>query len=164
MRYHNITKVDMLNGDGLRVVLWTSGCPHCCQGCQNPLTWDANSGIIFDESAKKEIFAQLELPYIDGITLSGGDPLHANNIAEITELVKEISNKYPSKTIWLYTGFLWEDIESEELIRYIDVVIDGQFEIAKLDKTLKWKGSSNQRTIDVKKSLRCGRVVLHNED
>jgi len=164
MRYHNITKVDMLNGDGLRVVLWTSGCSHCCQGCQNPLTWNPDSGIIFDESAKKEIFAQLELPYIDGITLSGGDPLHPNNIAKMTELVKAIHSQYPSKTIWLYTGFLWEDIASEEIIRYVDVVIDGKFEIDKLDKALKWKGSYNQRTIDAKKTLRCDKVILYNED
>jgi len=160
MRYHNITKDDMLNGDGLRVVLWVSGCTHACKGCQNPSTWDANSGIVFDENAKREIYARLEKPYIDGITFSGGDPLHANNIAEITELAKEIHSKYPDKTIWLYTGSLWEDIEGEEVIRYLDVVIDGKFEMEKLDKSLQWKGSLNQRTIDVKKTLRCGKITL----
>ena len=164
MRYHNITKDDMLNGEGLRVVLWTSGCSHHCQGCQNPLTWDPNSGIVFDENAKEEIFVQLKLSYIDGITFSGGDPLHANNIAEITELAKEIRDKCPSKTIWLYTGLLWEEIEAEEIARYVDVVVDGKFEADKLGKTLKWKGSSNQRVVDAKKSLRCGKAILYEAD
>ena len=108
MRYHNITKDDMLNGDGLRVVLWVSGCDHCCKECQNPITWDPNSGLIFDESAKKELFDELEKSYVSGITFSGGDPLHANNIYEIKELAKEIRTKFPEKTIWLYTGCTWE--------------------------------------------------------
>ena len=88
MRYHNITKDDMLNGDGLRVVLWVSGCSHCCRDCQNPQTWDPNGGIPFDEAAKQELFLQLEKPYVSGITFSGGDPLHVNNITEVTELAK----------------------------------------------------------------------------
>ena len=92
MRYHNITKDDMLNGDGLRVVLWVSGCSHCCKECQNPVTWDPNSGILFDESAKQEIFEQLEKAYISGITFSGGDPLYVQNISEVTKLAKEIKD------------------------------------------------------------------------
>ncbi len=81
MRYHNITKDDMLNGDGLRVVLWLSGCMHCCKGCHNPLTWDANGGLLFDEAAREEIYEQLDKPYISGVTFSGGDPLHPANRA-----------------------------------------------------------------------------------
>lgn len=79
MRYHNITKDDMLNGDGLRVVLWLAGCEHCCKGCQNPMTWDPDGGLLFDDAAKAEIFEQLDKPYIEGITFSGGDPLHCAN-------------------------------------------------------------------------------------
>ena len=87
MRYHNITKDDMLNGDGLRVVLWVAGCSHCCKDCQNPITWDPNGGIPFDEAAKQEIFDQLDKPYISGITFSGGDPLHSANRLEVRNLM-----------------------------------------------------------------------------
>ena len=106
MRYHNITKDDMLNGDGLRTVLWVAGCDHGCKGCQNPVTWDPNSGLEFDEAAKEEIFEQLNQSYIAGDTFSGCDPLYWGNGAHITELAKELKEKYPKKTIWLYTKFL----------------------------------------------------------
>lgn len=164
MRYHNITKDDMLNGDGLRVVLWVAGCSHCCRECQNPQTWDPNGGILFDESARAEIFEQLEKPYISGITFSGGDPLHMNNITEVTELAKEIRETYPNKTIWLYTGYMWEYVRRQEIAQYLDVCVDGEFEIEKRDTSLKWKGSSNQRVVDVKRSLETGAVVLHTTD
>lgn len=164
MRYHNITKDDMLNGDGLRVVLWVAGCSHCCKECQNPQTWDPNGGILFDESAREEIFEQLDQVYISGITFSGGDPLHMNNITEVTELAKEIREKYPQKTIWLYTGYVWEYVRLQEIAKYLDVCVDGEFEIEKRDTSLKWKGSSNQRVIDVKRSLELGTVVLHTTD
>lgn len=153
MRYHNITKDDMLNGDGLRVVLWVSGCSHCCKGCQNPITWDVNSGLLFDEAAKEEIFEQLDKPYISGITFSGGDPLHSANRMDVRGLMAEIKEKYPNKTIWLYTGDVWENVMHYPLMRYVDVLVDGEFMIEKRDVKLMWKGSSNQRVIDVQKSL-----------
>lgn len=161
MRYHNITKDDMLNGDGLRVVLWVAGCSHCCRECHNPVTWDANGGLPFTEQEKKEIFKELNKDYISGITFSGGDPLHSANILEVTALAKEIREKYPSKTIWLYTGALWEEICNEEVIRYLDVLVDGEFQAEKKDVTLHWKGSSNQRVIDVPKTLKKGTVILY---
>lgn len=161
MRYHNITKDDMLNGDGLRTVLWVSGCDHGCKGCQNPVTWDCNSGLEFDQAAKQEIFEQMEKSYIAGLTLSGGDPLFWGNIPEVTELVKELKEKYPKKTIWLYTGSLWENIRDLEIISYLDVVVDGEFILEQRDVSLKWKGSANQRVIDVKKTIETGAVVLH---
>jgi len=164
MRYHNITKDDILNGDGLRVVLWVAGCSHCCKGCQNPLTWDPNGGVPFDDKTKKEIFEQLELSYIDGITFSGGDPLQANNITEVTEFAKEIREKYPDKTIWLYSGDSWEFIRREEIVKYLDVLVDGEFQAENLEKNLKWRGSSNQRVIEVQKSLKTGDIVLHVEE
>ena len=154
MRYHNITKDDMLNGDGLRVVLWVSGCSHCCKGCQNPITWDVNGGVVFDESAKQEIFDQLDKPYISGITFSGGDPLHSANRMDVRTLMAEIREKYPDKTIWLYTGDVWENVMHYPMMRYVDVLVDGEFMIEKRDVKLMWKGSSNQRVIDVQKSLR----------
>lgn len=162
MRYHNITKDDMLNGDGLRVVLWVSGCSHCCKECHNPITWDPNGGIFFDEAAKEEIFEELNKDYISGITLSGGDPLFMGNREDIEKLVKEIKGRYPNKTIWLYTGFLWEAVKGLGVIKYLDVIVDGEFEVDKKDVQLHWRGSKNQRVIDVKKSIECDKVVLHS--
>ena len=178
MNYHNITKDDMLNGDGLRVVLWTAGCTHRCDCCQNPQTWNPNSGIPFDESAKQEIFNELSKDYISGITFSGGDPLHENNLDEVLELVQEIRISFPEKTIWLYTGYeLSEIIKQEqyekvsgipsvwskrwEIISNVDVLVDGEYIDEQKDITLKWRGSKNQRVIDVKESLKLGKVVLY---
>lgn len=163
MRYHNITKDDMLNGDGLRVVLWVSGCGHACKGCQNPITWDVNGGLLFDEAAKEEIFAELSKDYVSGITFSGGDPLFPANRAAVYPLIEEIHEKFPEKTMWLYTGFVWETIQNLPCMKYLDVVVDGEFEIEKLSPAAHWKGSTNQRVIDVQKSLAAGEVVLHNE-
>lgn len=164
MRYHDITKEDMLNGDGLRVVLWVSGCSHCCKDCQNPLTWDPNGGLLFDEEAKKEIFDQLDKDYISGITLSGGDPLNINNITDIRNLCAEIKDKYPNKTIWLYTGSTWEEVKNDPIMIYIDIIVDGEFIVDLKDNKLLWKGSSNQRVIDVQKSLLADEIILHCKD
>lgn len=154
MRYHNITKDDMLNGDGLRVVLWVAGCTHCCKECHNPITWDPDGGILFDEKAKQEIFDQLDKPYISGITFSGGDPLHSANRLDVRKLMEEIRQKYPHKTIWLYTGDKWEDVLHYPMMKYVDVLVDGEFKIDLKNTKLRWKGSSNQRVIDVQESLR----------
>ena len=161
MRYHNITKDDMLNGDGLRVVLWVSGCSHCCEDCQNPLTWDPNGGLPFDEAAKEEVFAELEKNYISGITLSGGDPLYPGNRMDIRNLVKEIREKYPKKTIWMYTGYDWEYVKTREVARWIDVLVDGPYKKDLRDTQLHWRGSSNQHVIEVPESLASGKMVLH---
>lgn len=161
MRYHNITKDDMLNGDGLRVVLWVAGCSHCCKECQNPITWDPNGGLEFDEAAKREIFDELEKDYISGITFSGGDPLHISNAFDVTELAKEIRERYPDKTIWLYTGSEWKDVEHMRIVQYLDVLVDGEFQVDKKDVNLHWVGSSNQKVINVKKTLEKGEIVLH---
>ncbi|NLL79885.1 MAG: anaerobic ribonucleoside-triphosphate reductase activating protein [Clostridiales bacterium] len=154
MRYHNITKDDMLNGDGLRVVLWVAGCSHCCKECQNPITWDPNGGLPFDEAAKQEIFEQLDKSYISGITFSGGDPLHSANRGGVRSLMEEIKEKYPDKTIWLYTGDVWENLVHDSILQFVDVLVDGEFVLEKRDTKLLWKGSSNQRVIDVQASLK----------
>lgn len=161
MRYHNITKDDMLNGDGLRVVLWVAGCNHNCKECHNPMTWDIRGGIPFDQGAKQELFSSLDESYISGITLSGGDPLHPDNRTDIGNLIDEIANLYPNKTIWLYTGYLWEAICHLPYLKKVDVVVDGEFVVDKKDAKLHWKGSSNQRVIDVQRTLLTGEVVLH---
>lgn len=152
MNYHNITKDDMLNGEGLRVVLWVSGCSHYCKNCQNEETWDPNSGIPFDESAFNELINELSNEYIDGLTLSGGDPLYPGNRNRITELCKLVKKEFPDKTIWCYTGYEYEKISNLEVLNYIDVLVDGKFRENEKDLDLNWKGSANQRVIDLKES------------
>ena len=153
MRYHNITKDDMLNGDGLRVVLWVAGCSHCCKECHNPVTWDPDGGILFDDAAKQEIFDQLDKDYISGITFSGGDPLHSANRHAVRGLMEEVKEKYPDKTIWLYTGDRWEDILHNSIMQYVDVLVDGEYVRELKNTKLRWRGSANQRVIDVQQSL-----------
>lgn len=162
MNYHNITKDDMLNGDGLRTVLWVAGCTHHCHNCQNPITWDVAGGIPFDENAEAELFEDLRKPYCSGITFSGGDPLHPFNRDEVLRLAKKVREELPDKTIWLYTGFLWEEVKDLPIMQYIDVICEGKFVEELLDNRLHWVGSSNQRVMDVKKSLETDSVVLHN--
>ena len=161
MNYHNITKDDMLNGDGLRTVLWVAGCTHRCHNCQNPITWDVAGGLLFDENAENELFEDLQKPYCSGITFSGGDPLHPFNREEVFRLAKKIRETLPGKTIWLYTGFLWEEIKDIPDLADIDVLCEGKFVQDLLDNRIPWVGSSNQRVMDVKKSLEKGEVVLH---
>ncbi len=161
MNYHNITKDDMLNGDGLRVVLWTAGCTHKCKNCQNPITWDIKGGLPFDEAAKEEIFTELAKDYVSGLTLSGGDPLHPANCQAVTDLSAQVKELFPSKTIWLYTGFDWDEISTLPILSYVDVVVDGNYIDELSDTKLHWRGSSNQHVIDVKKSLEEGTIVLH---
>lgn len=184
MNYLQITHEDVCNGDGLRVVLWLSGCSHHCYNCQNPQTWNPDSGIPFDKSAKQEIFDELSKDYISGLTLTGGDPLYENNLDEVLKLVKEIRISFPEKTIWLYTGFEWNQImnmqvmqpifsckdleckiqnilKRQEIIKMCDVLVDGEYIDEQKDLTLKFRGSKNQRVIDVKKSLAQNKVVLY---
>lgn len=182
MNYHNITHEDMLNGDGIRVVLWVSGCPHHCEECQNPETWSPNSGIEFDEEAKREIFNELSKDYVSGITFSGGDPLAVFNVHFVFDLMEQIKKHFPNKTIWVYTGYTFEELEEcvswthagigrystydegvAKILPLIDVLVDGEYKKDLRDVNLKWRGSSNQRVIDVKKSLKEGKVVLHCE-
>lgn len=161
MRYHNITTDDMLNGDGLRTVLWVAGCEHHCKNCHNPVTWDIDGGLPFDAAAaEQELFEKLSADYISGITFSGGDPLHKQNREEITRLAKKVKEQLPGKNIWLYTGYLWEEIRELEIVKYIDIIVDGRYIDEIRDPKLHWKGSSNQRVIDVQETLRLGKVVL----
>lgn len=184
MNYLKIEHEDVCNGTGLRVVLWLSGCSHHCYNCQNPQTWNPDNGIQFDELAKQEIFNELSKDYISGITFSGGDPLYEYNLDEVLKLVQEIRISFPEKTIWLYTGFCWNDImcsfaglqadyvvldkkdieaweKRREIISNVDVLVDGEYIDEQRDITLKWRGSSNQRVISVVDSLAQGKIVLY---
>ena len=154
MNYHDITKEDMNNGDGLRSVLWLAGCSHHCKGCQNPQTWDENGGILFDKNAEEELFKSFDVEYISGLTLTGGDPLFIGNRTEVARIIAKFRELYgSSKTIWMWTGYDWEDIYTLPYIKDIDILIDGKFILEQLDVSLKWKGSKNQRVIDVKKTF-----------
>lgn len=170
MNYHNILHDDMRNGDGLRVVLFVSGCEHKCYECQNPKTWDVNSGIPFDENAEDEILEQLSHDYISGITFSGGDPLNEANIKEIYKLCTKIRDVYPEKTIWIYTGYTIEEIFSKidsntnhirrKVVLLADILVDGRFNQELVYINYKWAGSTNQRVIDIKHTILEKTLVL----
>ena len=169
MNYHSIFYDDIKNGTGLRVTLFVSGCTHNCKGCHNPMTHDANSGEPFDESALNRIRKHLNHDYIDGITLTGGDPLHPANTKDIYKLICTIKEEFPDKTIWLYTGYVIEEIIDDSvvsaIIDKIDVLVDGRFEIDKADANYPWAGSTNQRVIDMKETLKVyPKIVLYKED
>lgn len=169
MKYHNITHDDMRNGDGLRVVLWVSGCIHHCEGCQNPVTWNPDDGLEFNLKAVKEIFDELSKDYISGLTISGGDPFHPNNLLKVMMLCRMVKDAFPEKTIWIYTGYTWELLQKapdfpESLLWYVDVLVDGEFEKDKLDVNYPWAGSTNQRIIDVQESLKKGMVIRYGSD
>ena len=163
MYYGEIKKCDIANGPGVRVSLFVSGCTHHCKECFNPETWDFKYGKPFTEETIQTILSYMEPEYVKGITLLGGEPLEHSNQKGLLPLVRVIKEKYPNKTIWLYTGSLWEEIQHEEILHYLDVLVDGEFQVDKLDVGLKWKGSSNQRVIDVPSTLCEHRIVLHAE-
>ena len=154
MRYLNITSPDVNNGLGFRVTLWVAGCSHHCKGCHNPETWAYNQGKKLRE-IKDELFEKLSYPYIQGLTLSGGDPLSQNNISllELYLLLKKIKKKFPDKDIWIYSGDVYEDIVKHKfknlVLSQCDVLVDGPYRYALRDTSLPFRGSSNQRIIDL---------------
>lgn len=161
MNYHKIEKFSIANGTGIRVVLWCSGCGVHCKNCHNPETWDRCSGKPWTEETEQELFEALNKDYISGITYSGGNCLEEYNTKVVTDIAKKIKERFPNKTQWLYTGFVWEDIKDLEIMKYIDVLVDGPYIEEQRDISLKWRGSSNQRVIDVKKSLELNQIVLY---
>lgn len=213
MNYSGISECDVLNGNGFRVALFVSGCSHKCYNCQNHETWNKDFGHPFTEETKQYLFDCLDKPYIDGITITGGDPLNENNIYEVYDLINEINNRHNSdktmvenasnhvkmcinehenvdeirlslnhKTIWLYSGYYWEEIfepsftsQSQEwidkylsdcelrkqIINQCDVMVDGRYVDSKRDVSISWRGSTNQRVIDIKKSLEQNKIVLY---
>lgn len=152
MRYLSILDCDIADGQDIRVTLFVSGCSHHCKGCHNPESWNPNNGKEFTEEVKEKLFNLIDRPYIDGLTLSGGDPLFCSNRADIEKLCIEFKERFPNKSIWLYTGYKFEDIKDLTVLSYIDVLVDGKFEIDKRDITLPFRGSSNQRIINLKEN------------
>lgn len=165
MNYHNITHDDMNNGEGLRVVLWVAGCNHHCPECQNPQTWNPDGGIPFGPAERKEIVTELAKDYISGLTLSGGDPLFPGNRKPVYELVQDMKNLFPQKTVWLYTGYSWNVIQKvpdmKAILQYVDVLVDGEFDPLRADVSYPWAGSTNQLVINVHESIKEGRIVLY---
>lgn len=169
MNYADIKKIDVANGEGVRVSLFVSGCNHHCKGCFNQCAWDFNYGKKFTEKEEQQIIDYMNYDYISGLSLLGGEPLEPKNQEGLLPLVKKVKEKFPDKNIWCYTGFDFEkDVvgkmaknneTTRELLKYIDIIVDGKFEEDKKDLKLQFRGSSNQKIVDVKKSLQTGQIV-----
>ena len=169
MNYADIKIADVANGKGVRVSLFVSGCNHHCKGCFNPQAWDFNYGKEFTEEDEEKVMEDLDHSYVAGLSLLGGEPLEHQNQKGLLPLLKKVKERFPEKNIWCYTGYKFDsDIvtnmfenwpETKELMSYIDVLVDGKFEEDKKDLNLKFRGSANQRIIDVQKSLKVHKVI-----
>ena len=161
MNYHNIDHCDMLNGEGIRVSLWVSGCSLHCKGCQNPQTWGFNSGIPFDKYTLQELYEALDKSYIQGLTLTGGNPM--DNIPEVLHICRTVKEKFPNKDIWLYSGYTIEQLQQSQaamcVLEYVDVLVDGPYIEDQRDISLQWRGSKNQRVISIPETLKQGKVI-----
>ena len=165
MRYNKIRRMDISNGPGVRVSIFVQGCTFNCKNCFNPETHDFKGGKEFTDETIEKILNLCGSDYIAGLSILGGEPLHLKNIDEVTKLAKAFKNKYKDKNIWVWTGFLFDrDLNNKEILNYIDVLVDGQYKDELNDFTLKWCCSSNQRVIDVKKSLKKEKIVLYKEE
>ena len=163
MNFATIKKCDVANGPGVRVSLFVSGCPHHCEGCFNPEAWDYNYGKCFTEKEEQDVLDALKPDYIKGLSLLGGEPLDLKNQEGLLPVIKKVKEQYPDKPIWCYTGYLFDEHimndmsknnqVTNELLKYIDYVVDGQFVESLKNPMLKFRGSSNQRIIDVQKTL-----------
>lgn len=173
MNYATIKNCDIANGPGVRVTLFVSGCTNACKGCFQPQTWDFDYGAEFDDSAKERIFTELSHVYTQGLTLLGGDPFEPENQRALLHFLKECKERFPKKDIWAFTGFLYEDLltegtychteVTEEMLSLCDVLVDGKFEEDLKDITLRFRGSSNQRLIDLPATRATGTVTLWDD-
>ena len=164
MRYNKIRKMDISNGPGVRVSIFFQGCHFHCKGCFNTETWDFNGGKEFNQDVINHVVDLCKSDVISGLSILGGEPLHPDNIDGVTLLVKKMKKEYPNKNIWLWSGYLYDDyIKNQEIVNYLDVIVDGKFKIELSNANLKYKGSSNQRVIDIKKSLKENKIILFEE-
>ena len=165
MRYNKIRKMDISNGPGVRVSIFFQGCAFHCKNCFNPETWDFDKGEEFTDETIAHILDLCGNDYIVGLSMLGGEPMHPTNLPGTTKLAKAFKEKYPNKSLWAWSGFTYEDyVSKQEVINYLDVLVDGQYKDELRDIRLKYAGSSNQRAIDVKKSLKAGKVVLFKDE
>lgn len=158
MNYIRITKADTNNGPGVRTVLWVAGCNHHCKECQNPDTWNLSAGQEFTDETMNELIESVSRPTCKGLTFSGGDPLHPLNKDKITSIAKYVRENYPEKSIWCYTGYTYEQIKDLEIIKYLDVLVDGEYVHELRNITQPYCGSENQRVIDVQKTLKSNEI------
>lgn len=181
MYYSGIEPCDVLNGTGFRTVIWVSGCSLGCKGCFNPNTHKPNYGTKYTQETQQYLLDCLSKDYIDGITITGGNPLEIYNLKGVLSLINEIRILLPNKTIWLYTGFTWEEIfypvitdsfnvqrdeiiyDRQEIVKNVDVLVDGKYIEQQRNINKKWAGSDNQRVIDVKESLKQKNIILYKE-
>ena len=164
MRYNKIRKMDISNGKGVRVSIFVQGCTFNCKNCFNPETHDFNGGKEFTNDTINRVLELCQNENVEGLSILGGEPMHPNNIDGVTELAKAFKEKFPNKNIWAWTGFTYENyMKDREILKYLDVLVDGQYVDELHDFTLKWRGSSNQRVIDIPKTLKEGKVVLLEE-
>ena len=161
MRYNLIRKMDISNGPGVRVSIFMQGCAFHCKNCFNPETWDFDKGNEFNDKTIEEVLDLCKQDHIKGLSILGGEPMHPNNIEGTTKLAKAFKEKYPNKSLWVWSGFRFDkDLQDKEVLNYVDVLVDGQYVDELHDFTLKWRGSSNQRVIDVQESLKNKEIVL----
>ena len=158
MRYNLIRKMDISNGPGVRVSIFMQGCSFHCKNCFNQETWDFEGGQKFTDDTINKVLELSNKPEVKGLSILGGEPMHPTNIEGTTKLAKAFKEKYPEKSIWAWTGFQYEDIKDKDVFNYIDVLVDGQYKDELHDPTLKWRGSSNQRVIDIKESKKQNKV------
>lgn len=171
MYYGELKKCDIANGIGVRVTLFVSGCTNRCPGCFQPQTWDFRYGKSFTDETKEEIFAELDKSYVDGLTLLGGEPFEPENQRTLLPLLREVRQKYPGKTVWCFTGFRLDDEllcqgshprceATDDMLACIDVLVDGRFREELKDISLQFRGSRNQRIIDMNQTRRTGVITL----
>ena len=163
MRYNKIRKMDISNGPGIRVSIFMQGCSFHCKDCFNSETWDFKAGKEFNDDVINKVLDLASLPHIVGLSILGGEPMHPNNREGTIKLAKAFKKRYPDKDIWVWSGYLFDELKDIDGLSYIDTLVDGRFVIEQANPTLKFRGSSNQRVIDVKKSLEAGNVVLRSE-
>ena len=163
MRYNKIRKMDISNGPGIRVSIFMQGCSFHCKDCFNSETWDFKAGKEFNDDVINKVLDLASLPHIVGLSILGGEPMHPNNREGTIKLAKAFKKRYPDKDIWVWSGYLFDELKDIEGLSYIDTLVDGRFALEQANPTLKFRGSSNQRVIDVKKSLKAGNVVLRSE-
>ena len=171
MNYGQIIYTDVANGIGCRTSLFVSGCTHHCKGCFNEMTWDFNYGELFTNAVEDEIIESLKPAYINGITILGGEPMEVANQKVLSPFIKRIKDECPGKTIWIYSGYVWEELidpnnkrchgeDTDAILSMTDILVDGEFVLDKKDLMLRFRGSSNQRVIDVQETLKSGNIVL----
>ena len=169
MNYCNIKRRDIADGIGVRVTLFVSGCTHHCKGCFQPETWDFGCGQPFDSAAEQVIFSELKQPFVGGLTLLGGEPFEPDNQRGLLPLLRQVKERFPDKTVWAYSGYTWEELTgdsrarceaTDEMLSRIDVLVDGEFMEELKDISLRFRGSANQRILNVPASLRSGAPIL----